>query len=128
MEFSLNCARPYSKAIWSSSINCCLFLQPDGTDLCHFVHGRETWANYLTEMEQDVARGDHLILRAAANYFKTCIHVVSSHNDVYIIHCIHCPVDESKPLVQEHIHEVHDVSLQPIQGKRGKAHVKCFSI
>nr|XP_058943991.1 OTU domain-containing protein DDB_G0284757-like [Pocillopora verrucosa] len=88
---------------------------PDGTDLCHFVHGHETWANYLTEMEQDGARGDHLILCAAANYFKTCIHVVSSHNDVYIIHCIHCPVDESKPLVQEHIHEVHDVSLQPIQ-------------
>ena len=124
----MNCARSYSKAIWSSSINCCLFLQPDGTDLCHFVHGHETWANYLAEMEQDGARGDHLILRAAANYFKTCIHVVSSHNDVYIIHCIHCPVDESKPLVQEHIHEVHDVSLQPIQGKRGKAHVKCFSI
>ena len=72
-------------------------------------------------MEQDGARGDHLILRAAANYFKTCIHVVSSHNDVYIIHCIHCPVDESKPLVQEHIHEVHDVSLQPIQGKEGKS-------
>ena len=30
-----------------------LFLQPDGTDLCHFVHGHETWADYLTYMKQD---------------------------------------------------------------------------
>ena len=58
---------PCLKAIWNSSINCCLFLQPDGTDLCHFVHGHETWADYLTYMEQDSAWGDHLILFAAAH-------------------------------------------------------------
>ena len=126
-EFSLNCARPCSKAIWHSSINCCLFLQPDGTDLRHFVHEHETWADYLTYMEQDGAWGDHLILCAAANCFKTCIHVVSSiHNDVDIRP--HGAVDESKPLVLGHIHEVHYVSLQPIQGKSGKAQYTYFSI
>ncbi|CAH3141453.1 unnamed protein product, partial [Pocillopora meandrina] len=92
---------------------------PDGTDLIHFVHGHETWADYLTYMKQDGAWGDHLILCAAANCFKTCIHVFSSlHNDVVIRP--HHPVEESKPLVLGHIHEVHYVSLQPIQGKKGK--------
>ncbi|XP_022809132.1 uncharacterized protein LOC111346088 isoform X2 [Stylophora pistillata] len=86
---------------------------PDGTDLSHFVHGHKTWADYLAYVEQDGAWGDHLILCAAANFFKTCIHVVSSlHNDVVVRP--HCPVDESKPLVLGHIHEVHYVSLQPI--------------
>ena len=68
-------------------------------------------------MEQDGAWGDHVILCAAANYFKTCIRVVSSlshSNDVIITP--HCPVDESKPLVLGHIHEMHYVSLQPVQG------------
>ena len=68
-------------------------------------------------MEQDGAWGDHVILCAAANYFETCIRVVSSlshSNDVIITP--HCPVDESKPLVLGHIHEVHYVSLQPVQG------------
>ena len=69
-------------------------------------------------MEQDGAWGDHVILCAAANYFKTCIRVVSSlshSNDVIITP--HCPVNESKPLVLGHIHEVHYVSLRPVQGK-----------
>ena len=71
-------------------------------------------------MEHDSAWGDHLILCAAANCFETCIHVVSSlHNDVVIRP--HSPVDESKPLVLGHIHEVHYVSLQPIQGKKRKS-------
>ena len=68
-------------------------------------------------MEQDGAWGDHVILCAAANCFETCIRVVSSlshSNDVIITP--HCPVDESKPLVLGHIHEVHYVSLQPVQG------------
>ena len=68
-------------------------------------------------MERDGAWGDHVILWAAANYFETCIRVVSSlsnSNDVVITP--HFPVDESKPLVLGHIHEVHYVSLQPVQG------------
>ena len=92
-------------------------LQPDGTDLFHFVHGHQTWTEYLVHMEQDGAWGDHVILCAAANYFETCIRVVSSlshSNDVIITP--HCPVDESKPLVLGHIHEVHYVSLQPMLG------------
>ena len=68
-------------------------------------------------MEQDGAWGDHVILCAAANYFETCIRVVSSlsHSNDAII-TPHCPVDESKPLVLGHIHEMHYVSLQPVQG------------
>ena len=68
-------------------------------------------------MEQDGAWGDHVILSAAANYFGTCIRVISSksnRNDVII--APHFPVDESKPLVLGHIHEVHYVSFQPVQG------------
>ena len=82
-----------------------------------FVHGHQTWTEYLVHMEQDGAWGDHVILCAAANYFETCIRVVSSlshSNDVIITP--YCPVDESKPLVLGHIHEVHYVSLQPVQG------------
>ena len=67
-------------------------------------------------MEEDGAWGDHVILCAAANYFETCIRVVSSlshSNDVIITP--HCSVDESKPLVLGHIPEVHCVSLQPVK-------------
>ena len=92
-----------------------IFLQPNGTDLFHFVHGHQTWTDYLVHMEQDGAWGDHVILCAAANYFEICIRVVSSlshSNDVIITP--HCRVDESKALVLGHIHEVHYVSLQPV--------------
>ena len=68
-------------------------------------------------MEQDGAWGDHVILSAAANYFGTCIRVISSQskrNDVIITP--HFLVDKSKPLLLGHIHEVHYVSLQPLQG------------
>ncbi|RMX60019.1 hypothetical protein pdam_00019306, partial [Pocillopora damicornis] len=51
---------------------------PDGTDLFHFVHGHQTWSEYLVHMERDGAWGDHVILCATANYFETCIRVVSS--------------------------------------------------
>ena len=80
------------------------------TFLCHFVHGHETWTDYLTYMEQDGARGDHLILCAAANFFETCIHVVSSLYDDVVIRP-HSSVHESKPLVLGHIHQVHYVSV-----------------
>ena len=33
----------------------------------HFVHGHQTWTEYLVHMEQDGAWGDHVILCAAAN-------------------------------------------------------------
>ncbi|XP_022806712.1 uncharacterized protein LOC111343787 [Stylophora pistillata] len=67
-------------------------------------------------MEQDGAWGDHVILCSAANFFETCIRVVSSlsHSRDVII-TPHCPVDDSKPLVLGHIHELHYVSLQPAQ-------------
>ena len=119
-----------SYTIWNSSLNStfnCFFLQADGTDLYYFVHGHETWADYLRHMEQDGAWGDHLIICAAANCFKTCIHVVSSLQYDVVIRP-DGPVDESKALVLGHIHEVHYVSLQPIQGKKGKAHVTSLSI
>ena len=70
-------------------------------------------------MNQDGTWGDHVILYATANCYKTYIHVISSksnHPDVAIK-----PdglVSSTNPLVLGHVHEVHYVSLQP---KRGKA-------
>ena len=94
------------------------FLKPDGTDLFHFVNGYPSWADYLTNMEQDGTWGDHIILLAVANCYETYIHVISSqsdYNDVTIRpdrHVVH-----TNPLVLGHIHEVHYVSLRPKQGE-----------
>ncbi len=90
----------------------------DGTDLFNFVHGYQTWADYLTNMEQDGTWGDHMILYAAANCFQTCIHVISSlphHGDLTI--SPERPIDNANPLVLGHVHELHYVSLEPKQGK-----------
>jgi len=70
-------------------------------------------------MEQDGTWGDHVILYATANCYKTYIHVIGSlanHPDVTIRPEGH--VTSIKPLVLGHVHEVHYVSLQPKQGER----------
>ncbi|XP_078384407.1 uncharacterized protein LOC144666872 isoform X3 [Oculina patagonica] len=93
----------------------------DGTDLFHFVNGYQTWADYLTNMERDGTWGDHVILYATADCYQTCIHVISSlsHlNDVIIRPSRH--VDDRNPLMLGHIHEIHYVSLHPIQGHSRK--------
>ena len=92
-------------------------LQVDGTDLFQFVDGHTTWEDYLTNMERDGTWGDHVILCAVANCYRTDIRVISSlpHHGEVIIKPVF-PFDKSKPLVLGHIHEVHYVSLQPIQG------------
>ncbi|XP_022797592.1 trichohyalin-like, partial [Stylophora pistillata] len=70
-------------------------------------------------MEQDGAWGDHVILCAAANCYKTCIRVVSSLNAAHdVILRPQCPVDESRTLALGHIHEVHYVSLHSTQAKQ----------
>ncbi|XP_022777913.1 OTU domain-containing protein DDB_G0284757-like [Stylophora pistillata] len=90
---------------------------PNGTTLFHFVHGHQSWADYLTYVEQDGAWGDHVILCATANCYKTCIRVVSSLNASHdVILRPQCPVDKSRTLVLGHIHEVHYVSLHSTQG------------
>ena len=89
----------------------------DGTDLFHFVDRHTTWDGYLTDMEQDGTWGDHVILWAAANCYQIAIHVISSlpgHSEVIIKP--DCPFDQSKHLVLGHVHEVHYISLQPLQG------------
>ncbi|XP_022802839.1 uncharacterized protein K02A2.6-like [Stylophora pistillata] len=89
----------------------------NGTNLFHFVHGHQSWADYLTYMEQDGAWGDHVILCAATNCYETCIRVVSSLNAAHdVILRPQCPVDKSSTLVLGHIHEVHYVSLHSTQG------------
>ncbi|XP_066015867.1 uncharacterized protein [Pocillopora verrucosa] len=88
----------------------------DGTDLFHFVDRHTTWDGYLTDMEQDGTWGDHVILWAAANCYQIAIHVISSlpgHSEVIINP--DCSFDQSKLLVLGHVHEVHYVSLQPLQ-------------
>ena len=64
-----------------------VLLQPDGTDLFHFVDGYSSWNAYLKNMMADGTWGDHVILHGAANCFETCVHVISSlphHHDVMI--------------------------------------------
>ena len=93
-------------------------LKVDGTDLFHFVDRHKTWDGYLTAMEQDGAWGDHVILWAAANCYQIAIHVISSlPGQSEVIINPDCPFDQSKHLVLGHVHEVHYVSLQPLQGK-----------
>ncbi|XP_022798307.1 VID27-like protein [Stylophora pistillata] len=69
-------------------------------------------------MEQDGAWGDHVILCAAANCYKTCIRVVSSLNATHdVILRPQCPVYNGRTLVLGHIHEVHYVSLHSTHGQ-----------
>ena len=89
-----------------------------GTDLFCFVDGHETWGCYLTVMEQDATWGDHVILWAAANCYQIAIRVISNLPGCSeVIINPDCPFDQSKHLVLGHFHEVHYVSLQPLQGK-----------
>ena len=90
----------------------------DGTDLFHFVDRHTTWGGYLTDMEQDGTWGDHVILWAAANCYQIAIHVISSlPGKSEVIIQPDFPFDQSKHLILGHVHEVHYVSLQPLQGK-----------
>ena len=66
-------------------------------------------------MEKDGTWGDHLILRAAANCYKTPIRVISSLDRDITINPDHV-VGNTSPLVLGHIHEKHYVSLQQSQG------------
>ncbi|XP_022804465.1 protein NLRC3-like isoform X1 [Stylophora pistillata] len=83
----------------------------DGTELYNFVDGYRSWFDYLRSMEKDGTWGDHLILYAAANSYKTCIRVISSlGHDVMI--SPNNPTDiNTNPLVIGHIHERHCVNL-----------------
>ena len=96
------------------------FSQPDGTELFHFVDGYPSWDAYLTSMMVDGTWGDHVILHGAANFFQTCIHVISSlphRHDVMI--CPEFDVSGSNRLVLGHVHELHYVSLIPHNESKG---------
>ena len=65
-------------------------------------------------MNADGTWGDHVILHGAANYFETCIHVISSlpnGNEVMI-----CPEYDTgnNRFVVGHVHELHYVSFRPV--------------
>ncbi|PFX14815.1 OTU domain-containing protein [Stylophora pistillata] len=88
----------------------------DETDLFDFVHGHQSWDDYLGHIKQDGAWGDHVILIAAVNYYKISIRVVSCLPRVHdVIIKPQCPVEKSETLVLGHIHELHYVSLRPIK-------------
>ena len=68
-------------------------------------------------MEKEGTWGDHVILHAAANRYKTCIRVISSLGCDIMISPSHPGVIKSNtPLVVGHIHELHYVSLRLKQG------------
>ena len=109
-EFNINFKKS-TEALFLVTAVLLFVLQPDGTELFQFVDGYSSWGAYLTSMMADGTWGDHVILHGAANYFQTCIHVISSlphHNDVMI-----CPEYDSR-LVLGHVHDLHYVSLLPI--------------
>ena len=93
-----------------------LLLQQDGTELFNFVDGHLSWPDYLRNMAADGTWGDHIILHAAANCFKTCIHVISSLSHDLTIRP-ECDVGSSSQLVLGHLHEHHYVSLRPKPGR-----------
>ena len=98
-------------------VNCfVVLLQQDGTELFNFVHGHQSWPDYLRNMTADGTWADHVILHAAANCFKTCIHVISSLSHDLTIHPEH-DVSSSSQLVLGHLHEHHYVSLRPKAGR-----------
>ena len=84
----------------------------------NFIDGYRSWADYVTDMEQDGTWGDHVTLYATANCYKMHIRVISSqsnHRELTIKPDGH--VISTNPLVLGHVHEFHYVSLQPKQGK-----------
>ena len=112
-----------AQCILTFFVNCCvLLLQQDGTELFNFVDGHQSWPDYLRNMAADGTWGDHIILHAAANCFKTCINVISSLSHDLTIHPEH-DVSSSSQLVLGHLHEHHYVSLRPKPG-RGTKYVK----
>ena len=97
---------------------CCLFFMQLGHpwELFPFVSFRySSWKEYLKAMRQDGIDGDHMILVAVANYYKTCICVLNTQSQKTIIRP-KCVVDNSKMLVLGHVPELHYVSLRPEQG------------
>ena len=77
-----------------------------------------SWADYLTNMEQDGTWGDHVILYATANHYETYIQVISSlsnHHDLIIRP--DGDVISTNSLVLGHVYEVHYVSLTRKQGE-----------
>ncbi|XP_078376165.1 uncharacterized protein LOC144659573 [Oculina patagonica] len=100
----------------------------DETDLFNFVDGHQSWADYLTNMERDGTWGDHVILYAAASCYQTCICVISSlpHHEDQTIKPDR-PIDSTnRPLVLGHVHELHYVSLKPIQVAPSKQ--RCYTV
>ena len=93
--------------------------QPDGDDLYCYIHGYQSWPQFLEEMAKDGTWGDHVVLLAAANNYKTPIRVISSLTDrEVIVVSPNPPVSQgTQPLVLGHVFEYHYVSLEPMPGK-----------
>lgn len=92
-------------------------MQLDGpSELFFFVSDRySSWEEYLKRMRQDGTWGDHLILVAVANKYKTCIRVLNTQSKETTIYP-QCVDDNSNMLVLGHVQELHYVSLWPKQG------------
>ena len=92
-------------------------MQPDGTDLFHFVYGYPSWDAYLTSMMKDGTWGDRVILYGAANCYEMCVHVISSlGRDREVMVCPEFDDTGSNRLVLGHERELRYVSLIPHKG------------
>ena len=81
----------------------------------NFVSGYPSWREYLQSMAKEGTWGDHMVLFAAASYFQTAISIISSFDQIIVVHPEHAVADPT-PLVLGHIHQLHYVSLQPRKG------------
>ena len=74
-------------------------------------------------MATDGTWGDHVVLHAAADYFETCILVISSlSRELTVTINPKGDLDRSNPLVLGHIHEGHYVSLLPTEPGKNSLH------
>ena len=106
----------WHSVFWHFLVIVVFLLQQDRTELFNFVHGHQSWSDYLRNMAADGTWGDPIILLAVANCFETCIHVISSLSHDLTIHPEH-KVRSSSQLVLGHLHEHHYVSLRPKRGR-----------
>ena len=73
-------------------------------------------------MKKDGAWGDHIVVQAAANYFKVLINIIPSSDPYSGVIPINPKLDPGEhvvnnPLVLGHVAEYHYVSLEPVSGE-----------
>ncbi|KAL3885274.1 hypothetical protein ACJMK2_025358 [Sinanodonta woodiana] len=100
--------------IWLKNNPC----SKDGTHYSSFLDS-ESWEEYLLRLSQETQWGDHIILRAIAEFLKHTIEVLTPQKSSETFHVTKIEPEFNKPLQDEkslllgHVGESHYVSLRP---------------